>query len=532
MEGLRDLRRLGLAGSILLGVGALGAGALPMPNPLAGLRLIGLPARNPTISLAIAYTGLVIVVVAWARAALRLHAPRPPNRAELVRAATTWAAPLALAPPLFSRDVYSYLAQGATLARGLDPYRLGPEDALGANDALVRGIPALWRHTPSPYGPLFLLLGRAIAAATGQDVVAGLLAYRLVALIGLALTVWALPRLARRAGVDPNQALWLGAANPLVLFHVVSGAHNDGLMIGLMLAGLEIGLRGRRASFLMGAALIVVASAVKAPAVLALPYLVLTAAHGRGGRFRDVVGACGPATAVAAAVYLPLSLATGVGLGWTSALQVPGSVVSFLSVTTDLAVLAVVLGAVAGLGAHVEPVMAMFHATGVAAAGVLVLGSLLAVLRRGRDPVTGLAIGLAAVALLAVQTQPWYLLWALAPAAATDRSGLHRWLGVGCVILAVLVPPTGDDFVARGFQLTNACAAAALLLAAAYTGGLLARRATLHASPTRTLQTSPRARPDAAGIIGASSRPGPRHHGAGRGHEADPPGSSGVASEP
>ena len=49
VEGLRDLRRLGLAGSILLGVGALGAGALPMPNPLAGLRLIGLPARNPTI---------------------------------------------------------------------------------------------------------------------------------------------------------------------------------------------------------------------------------------------------------------------------------------------------------------------------------------------------------------------------------------------------------------------------------------------------------------------------------------------------
>ena len=161
MEGLRDLRRLGLAGSILLGVGALGAGALPMPNPLAGLRLIGLPARNPTISLAIAYTGLVIVVVAWARAALRLHAPRPPNRAELVRAATTWAAPLALAPPLFSRDVYSYLAQGATLARGLDPYRLGPEDALGANDALVRGIPALWRHTPSPYGPLFGVRGDA-----------------------------------------------------------------------------------------------------------------------------------------------------------------------------------------------------------------------------------------------------------------------------------------------------------------------------------------------------------------------------------
>ena len=481
MQGLRELRRLGLAGSMLLGVGALGAGALPMPNPLVGLRLIGLPARNPTICLAVAYAGLVIVVVAWARVALRLRTPTPPTRRDLVRAAATWAAPLALAPPLFSRDVYSYLAQGATLARGLDPYRLGPEDALGAHDALVRGIPALWRHTPSPYGPVFLLIGRAIAGATGQDVVAGLLAYRLVALIGLVLMVWALPRLARRVGVDPDQALWLGAANPLVLFHVISGAHNDGLMIGLMLAGLEVGLRGRRTTFLMGAALIVVASAVKAPAVFALPYLVLTAAHGRGGRFRDVVRTGGLATAAAAAVYLPLGLATGVGLGAASALAVPGSVVSFLSVTTDLAVLAVVLGAVAGLGAHVEPVMAMFHAAGVAAAGVVVLGSLLAVFRRGRDPLAGVALGMAAVALLAVQTQPWYLLWALAPAAATDRPRLHRWLGLGCVVLAVLVPPTGDDFVARGFQLTDACAAAAPLLAAAYAGGLLAGRAASHA---------------------------------------------------
>src|SRR5689334_2329218 len=111
VESLRDLRRLGLAGSILLGVGALGAGALPVPNPLAGLRLIGLPARNPTICLAVAYAGLVMVVVAWVRVALRLHALQPPNRGELVRTATLWAAPLAIAPPLFSRDVYSYLAQ-------------------------------------------------------------------------------------------------------------------------------------------------------------------------------------------------------------------------------------------------------------------------------------------------------------------------------------------------------------------------------------------------------------------------------------
>ena len=38
-------------------------------------------------------------------------------------------------------------------------------------------------------------------------------------------------------GVILTKALWLGVANPLVLFHLVSGAHNEALMIGLMLVG-------------------------------------------------------------------------------------------------------------------------------------------------------------------------------------------------------------------------------------------------------------------------------------------------------
>src|SRR6476620_11899455 len=103
---------MGLAGSLLLALGALGAGAVPLPNPLAGLRLVGLPARNPTISLAVAYAGVALVVLAWSRIALQWRARRPPSRPELARAAATWAAPLLFAPPLFSRDVYSYLAQG------------------------------------------------------------------------------------------------------------------------------------------------------------------------------------------------------------------------------------------------------------------------------------------------------------------------------------------------------------------------------------------------------------------------------------
>jgi len=456
IHALRTVRRMGLAGSLLLAVGALGAGAVPLPNPLAGLRLVGLPARNPTISLALAYAGVGLVVLAWSRIALQWRARRPPSRPELARAAATWAAPLLFAPPLFSRDVYSYLAQGAIFARGLDPYRLGPAMALGIDDPLVRSIPDLWRDTPAPYGPLFLMIGRSVTELTDEDVLLGVLAYRIVALAGLAMIVWALPRLARRVGADPDRALWWGAANPLVLLHVVGGAHNDGLMVGLMVAGLEIGLAGvaarRHGVLIAGAGLIVAASAVKAPAILALAYLGLSQARSRGGRLPDIVRGAGLMTGVAAAIYLALALSTGLGMGWLTALEVPGSVVSFLSLTTDLAIMAIVLGDVAGLGAHVDTDLALLHG-----AGVLVAAAFAAA-----EHTTGMA----ALALLAVQTQPWYLLWALAPAAATDRPRLQALLGWGCVVLATLMPPTGGDFLHRGYELINAIAAAALLLLA------------------------------------------------------------------
>ena len=243
----RRARRLGLVAALLMAVGGLGAGALPIPNPAFGLRVIGLPSRNVTLAIAVTYAGIVLMVLAWLWVAkmLRSHgavAPAP-TIAQLARTTATWAVPLALAPPLFSRDVYSYLAQSAELARGIDPYVFGPAAGLGVDDPLVRSIPTIWRDTPAPYGPLFLVVGRGITALTGNDVVLGIFAYRVLALAGLALIIWTLPRLARRCGVDVGLALWLGVGNPLVLFHLISGVHNESLMIGLMLAGIEVGLR-------------------------------------------------------------------------------------------------------------------------------------------------------------------------------------------------------------------------------------------------------------------------------------------------
>jgi alpha-1,6-mannosyltransferase len=469
----RRARRLGLTGSLLMALGALGSGALPVPNPLFGLRVLGLPSRNATLAIAITYAGIALVVLAWLWIGKMLRyrgavAPAP-TRSQLARTATMWALPLALAPPMFSRDVYSYLAQSAILARHLDPYVLGPAEALGVDDPLTRSIPTIWRDTPAPYGPLFLVLGRGITAISGNDVVLGVLEHRALALVGVAMIVWALPRLAKRCALDPGLVLWLGAANPLVLFHLVSGIHNESVMIGLMLVGMEIGLRsGPRLldrDLLLGAALIVAASAVKLPALLALGFLGLEWARRRGGQLRDVAAAAGLLGAITVLLYTPLSLGTGVGLGWTRTLDTPSLILSWMSASTDLGLIGGQVGILGGLGNHTDTVLTLFRTVGLLGAAVLVAMLLLATLRGRIDAVTGLGAGLGAVVLLGPVVHPWYLLWAAIPLAATRGLPRHRRAALAAsAVLAVVVPPTGADFNFRAYQLPMAVAAALIMI--------------------------------------------------------------------
>jgi alpha-1,6-mannosyltransferase len=469
----RRARRLGLTGSLLMAVGALGSGALPVPNPLFGLRVLGLPARNATLAIAVTYAGIGLVVLAWLWVGKMLRfrgavAPAP-TKAQLARTAVMWAIPLAIAPPMFSRDVYSYLAQSAILARHLDPYVLGPAEALGVEDPLTRSIPTIWRDTPAPYGPLFLILGRGITAISGNDVVLGVLEHRALALCGLAMIVWALPRLAKRCALDAGLVLWLGAANPLVLFHLVSGIHNESLMIGLLLVGLEIGLRsGPRLldrHLLAGTALIVASSAVKLPALVALGFLGLEWARRRSGSWRDVAAVAALMGAITVIIYTPLSVGTGVGLGWTRTLDTPSLILSWMSVSTDLGLIGGQVGILGGLGNHTDSVLALTRGVGLAGAAVLLVMLLLATLRGRIDAVTGMGTALGAVVLLGPVVHPWYLLWAAIPLAATRGLPRYRRAALAAsAVLAVVVPPTGADFNFRAYQLPMAVAAALIML--------------------------------------------------------------------
>jgi alpha-1,6-mannosyltransferase len=467
---LDAVRRFGTMGALLMGLGSLGAGTAPvLGNPVVGRPVLGLFTRMPTASLAVAYTGIAMVVLAW----LWLGALAAPGRARLIsraqldRAVLLWALPLLIAPPMFSRDVYSYLAQSAMVNRGLDPYVLGPADALGVDHPLVRGIPTIWRNTPAPYGPLFLSLGRPLDWIAGDDVVLGVLLHRTLAMAGLVMIVWALPRLARRAGVSPVFALWLGVANPLVLFHLVSGVHNEALMLGLMLIGLELVLRGPTLgpALLGGSALIAAAAQVKVPAALALGFVVVWSARHRGGRPRDLAWVAAAIGGVVVATTVLIGLGTGLGFGWTDALDTPNVVRSWMSVVTELGLLAGWIGTLLGLGDHTSSVLTLIRLTGLLGAGGICLLLLWRCWRGRLEPLAGIGIGLGAVVLLGPVVHPWYLLWAVIPlAAAATHPAFRIGATVACTALAVVVAPTGADFLFRAWVVPAAIAAAAVTL--------------------------------------------------------------------
>ena len=147
-----------------------------------------------------------------------------------------------LSPPLFTRDVFSYLAQGALPLAGFDPYAVGPEAMPGI---FTDNVHYFWQDTPAPYGPLFILIAKSVAWLVGDNIIAGVLLMRLALLPGLLLLVWALPELTRRLGGRVPVALWVAVANPMMVIHMIGGGHNDLLVVGLLAAGSLLALRGR-----------------------------------------------------------------------------------------------------------------------------------------------------------------------------------------------------------------------------------------------------------------------------------------------
>lgn len=487
---MQRTRLFGATGTVLMAIGALGAGARPVvQDPTFGVRLLNLPSRIQTVSLTMTTTGAVMMALAWLMLGRFTLGPRKMTRSQLDRTLLLWALPLLIAPPMYSKDVYSYLAQSEISLQGNDPYQVGPAPGLGLDHVFTLSVPSMWRETPAPYGPLFLWIGRGISRLTGENIVEAVLFHRLVVLLGVGMIVWATPRLARRCGVAEVSALWLGPANPLLFMHLVAGIHNEALMLGLMLAGTEFALRGVDAAapliprpltwprgreqwtrwyplvmLVAGAVLITLSSQVKLPSLLALGFVAMALACRWGGTVKAFLIATASLGAVSVAVMALIGWASGLGFGWLFTLGTANVVRSWMSPPTLLALGTGQVGILLGLGDHTTAVLALTRAIGVTLIGVIVLWLLYAVLRGRLHPVGGLGVALGATLLLFPVVQPWYVLWAIIPLAAWATRPRFRAAAIGVTLVVGIFGPTanGDRFAL--FQIALATVASTLIL--------------------------------------------------------------------
>jgi alpha-1,6-mannosyltransferase len=453
------VRYAGLAGSLVLALAAYLGGA---QRPWA-----------PTITPGTIYAGRdgIVLPVAWLLGTGLLIGAWWVGRREIPSArwayvtAGLWAVPLLPFLPLGSYDAYSYACQGWQQAAGLDPYA-GGVDLLGCPWA--DAVAPTWHDSPAPYGPVFLLLA-ALAAKVGGSLSATIAVLRIVAVLGVGLIAVSLPAVTRRTGVPLERAVWL------VPIHLISGTHNDAVMVGLLVAALAVAagwsavVAGRSPVVaavcrpVVVGALLGLAIGVKATAVVVVPFAVLLVAfrgggggssRGRGafaGVGRSELGRAAELLAGVAGVLAVVSVLSGRGFGWVAGLAGSGVSVQWTSPPTAVGMVLKLFGVDA---VPVTRVVGM-----VLLAVVLVRlwwGAL-----RGSDIWLSVGYAMAATVVLSPVFHPWYATWAVVLLAATLRRET-RWVVLPAAVVSALCLPDGYN-LALAVKTQGAVAMTALI---------------------------------------------------------------------
>jgi alpha-1,6-mannosyltransferase len=433
-------------------------------------------------SLVLVYIGMVVLCGAWLGLGWAL-----PSRRALLAIAAAWMLPLALAPPLFSRDVYSYLAQGLILHLGHSPYHTAPAALAGlGHQHVLDAVSPFWRHTTAPYGPLFLGLVSLVTAVVGSHLVAGVLLTRLLLLVGAGLLAIYVPRLARSMGSDGSRALWLALLSPLVMLQLIVAGHNDLLMVGMLVAGVAYALDGRP---LLGVAICALAGTVKVPALAGAAFIAVAWGReelGRGAQIRFIAGAA----LLTLAVLGVVTLAAGVGVDWlsTSLFSTPAKVRLAITPATGLGYTVASLLSDVGIGVSHRGLEGAFGV--VAFALTAATGAVLLFRVRVGRLVPWLGAFLVIAAAGGPAAWPWYFLWGLALLAALRWPQRSVALALAIAVSVFVVKPNG--ILALPLQTAPAVVVVyALIAAAVWQWGRRQRRR--RPAPTPVRESTPSA---------------------------------------
>ena len=462
--------RRGIVGAVLLTLGGFGAGALPVDGgPAVALGLPGFTfGHGGVLALILTWVGVTLMVTSWLAMGPRAVSGRLPAR-DAAWATALWSLPMLPSIPLFSRDAWSYLAQGAMTAAGVDPYEFGPEANPGP---FTTEVSPDWQSTATPYGPLHLLSMRIVVALSGGHPAVGVIILRLAVLAALAGLVALLVIAARRTGVDPGATVWLACASPLTVIHVAGGLHNEIFPLVACVGAVILTLDRR---YTWAGAAIGIAVAFKATAVIVAPFLLWIALDRRrsSATSRPVLGAAADtavAAAVAVMVFTLITVASGTGIGWIHAISVSDRVINYLSAPTAVAHLVHMVWDAHGF----EDILAVARTV-----GQVVLAATLVLVwwfhrQHTRQALRGIMLAMLAFVVLNTLSWPWYHVWVAAfwfPA----RPGRRDTTAAVCVtvFLVMAIGPNGSTSLYSPLLV-------GLALAATLLTGMWWRRATTH----------------------------------------------------
>lgn len=349
----------------------------------------------------VAFAGYVLVVAT---------APALPRRV-LWGAIVSAIALFALAPPLLSQDVFSYISYARLGAdHGLNPYTAAPADV--PNDPALPYVG--WRDVTSDYGPLFTL-GSYPAGLVG--VPAALWIFKALAAGSVLVLTALVARIAAGQGADPARAAAFVGLNPLVLVHVVGGAHNDGTALLVVIGGVALLLVRKEIASGVG---LVAAVGLKTSAAFAVVFAAL------GSRSRALIAGAVAGFALTAVLAL--------GVFGVSSLESIGLVETDQAATSKYSVPAT---AARLLDVRIDPVRYTALALYVVALVLLVVWTL-----RGADWIR--AAGWAALGLLLATgwLMPWYVIWVLPFAAIVKDTSLRAGTLALCAFQLInRIPP-------------------------------------------------------------------------------------------
>jgi hypothetical protein len=408
------------------------------------LTLPFLPFNGTRPFTAIAFiAGAAALGIAWLGLISRVERSNAPERARMrtvIATALLWFLPVMLGPPLLSSDIYSYAAEGDMITKGHDPTTEGMFKLQYGE--YISHVDPVWRipYGGNPYGPLQMGIAAGAVYASGHTWELTIWLLRFISLGAVLLSIWAIADIARRHGVSPPVAVAIGIANPITVLHLVGGAHNDAILMALLLAGFAFAQRGR---FWLGVLFMTLATAVKLPAAAGLVYLGWCQA-GAGAAFKQRIKVIAKALGASVAMIVAGCAIVGIGVsGWILAMKNTGTTMGTLSLPTRLGFVISGMFHTVGLPSDDQIWISILRFVGLGIAAYVSLRLLGVVERIG--PVAATGICLLTVMLLGPVVWPWYLAPAFALLGATQ---LGRWRAsvlVLCALLATEVLPVGQQ---------------------------------------------------------------------------------------